>query len=154
MFSLVMMPRRGPHGDRDWQRYERDWKGYERYRRDEVNLFLVKAKNLVESNPAPWTPQKRGQPPYPPKPMVILLLLKTWLGMDYRSISAYLRAFPEQRVKIGLNDAPSHSAIRRHMLRLPEAYLRRLNVQLTKPYQKGASQLTVQATVSSATRHG
>ena len=89
------MPRKG-RGDRDWQRYERDWKGYERYRRDEVNLFLIKAKSLVESNPPPWTPQKIGQPPYPPKAMVILLLLKTWLGMDYRSISAYLRAFPEQ----------------------------------------------------------
>jgi hypothetical protein len=148
------MQRKRRRGDRDWPKYERDWKGYERYRRDEVNLFLAKAKSLVEGSPSPWTPQKRGQPPYPPKPMVILLLLKTWLGMDYRSISAYLRAFPEQRIRIGLDDAPSHSAIRRHMLRLPEAYLRRLNMQLTKPYQKGASQLTVQATASTATRHG
>jgi len=32
--------------------------------------------------------------------------------MDYRSISAYLRAFPEQRVKIGLDAAPSHTTIR------------------------------------------
>ena len=101
------MPKKG-RGDRDWQKYERDWKGYERYRRDEVNLFLTTAKSLVESNPSPWSPKKRGQPPYQPKPMVILLLLKTWLGMDYRSISAYLRAFPEQRAKIGLDEAPSH----------------------------------------------
>ena len=147
------MPKKG-RGDRDWQKYERDWKGYERYRRDEVNLFLAKAKSLVESNPSPWSPKKRGQPPYQPKPMVILLLLKTWLGMDYRSISAYLRAFPEQRAKIGLDEAPSHSAIRSHMLRLPEAYLRRLNTQLTKPYQKGGSQLTVQASAPVATRRG
>jgi hypothetical protein len=130
-----IMPRKG-RGDRDWQRYERDWKGYERYRRDEVNLYLAKAKSLVESNPDPWTPQKIGQPPYPSKPMVILLLLKTWLGMDYRSISAYLRAFPEQRRKIGLEKTPSHTTIRNHMLHLPETYLRRLNAQLTKPYQK------------------
>jgi hypothetical protein len=147
------MSRKG-RGDRDWQRYERDWKGYERYRRDEVNLFLAKAKSLVESNPAPWTPRKMGQPPYPPKPMVILLLLKTWLGMDYRSVSAYLRAFPEQRAKIGLEKTPSHTTIRNHMLRLPESYLRRLNVQLTKPYQKGGSRQTAQASASSATRHG
>ena len=77
-----------------------------------------------------------------------------WLGMDYRSISAYLRAFPEQRLKIGLAKTPSHTSIRNHMLRLPEAYLRRLNMQLTKAYQKGVSQLTVQASASSATRHG
>lgn len=102
-----------------------------------MNLFLARAKSLVESNPPPWTPQKLGQPPYPPKVMVILLLLKTWLGMDYRSISAYLRAFPEQRIKIGLKKVPSHTSIRNHMLRLPEAYLRRLNMQLTRPYQKG-----------------
>jgi hypothetical protein len=125
-------------GDRDWQKYERDWKGYERHRRDEVNLFLTKAKRLVESNPSPWTPKRRGQPPYLPKPMAILLLLKTWFGMDYRSISAYLRAFPEQRIKIGLAKTPSHTPIRNHMLRLPEAYMRKLNAQLTKPYQKGA----------------
>ena len=148
-----MMPRKG-RGDRDWQRYERDWRGYERYRRDEVNLYLTKARSLVESNPAPWTPQKRGQPPYPPKAMVTLLLLKTWLGMDYRSISAYLRAFPEQRNRIGLEETPSHTTIRSHMLRLPEAYLRKLNAQLTKPYQKGDSQGTAQATAPTATRHG
>lgn len=149
-----MMRKKGRRGDRDWPKYERDWKGYERYRRDEVNLFLAKAKSLVEGNPSPWTPKKRGQPPYPPKPMVILLLLKTWLGMDYRSISAYLRAFSEQRVKIGLDEVPSHSAIRRHMLRLSEAYLRKLNTQLTKPYQKGGSLLTVQAAASTVTRPG
>ena len=63
------MPKKG-RGDRDWQKYERDWKGYERYRRDEVNLYLNKAKSIVESNPAPWLPQKRGQSPYPPKAMV------------------------------------------------------------------------------------
>jgi hypothetical protein len=147
------MPSKG-RGDRDWRRYERDWRGYERYRRDEVTLFLAKATTLVESNQPPWTPQKMGQPPYPPKPMVILLLLKTWLGMDYRSISAYLRAFPEERIKIGLAKTPSHTAIRDHMLRLPEAYLRRLNAQLTKPYQKGGSQRTAQASASTATRHG
>jgi len=147
------MPRKG-RGDRDWQRYERDWKGYERYRRDEVTLYLSKAKSIAESNPAPWTPQKRGQPPYPAKAMVTLLLLKTWLDMDYRSISAYLRAFPEQRIRIGLEKTPSHTTIRSHMLRLPEAYLRRLNTQLTKPYQKGDSQRIAQATAPTATRHG
>jgi hypothetical protein len=148
-----MMARKG-RGDRDWRKYERDWKGYERYRRDEVNLFIAKAKNLVESNPEPWTPGKMGQPPYPPKAMVILLLLKTWLGIDYRSISAYLRAFPEQRLRIGLKKTPSHTSIRNHMLRLPEPYLRRLNTQLTKQYQKGGSPLTVQASAPNGTRPG
>ncbi len=135
-------------------KYERDWKGYERYRRDEVNLFLAKAKSLIGSNPDPWMPGKIGHPPYPPKAMVILLLLKTWLGMDYRSISAYLRAFPEERIKLGLKKTPSHTSIRNHMLRIPESYLRRLNMKLTKPYQKGASQRTAQATASTVTRRG
>ena len=86
--------------------------------------------------------------------MVTLLLIDTWLGMDYRSISAYLSAFPEQRIRIGLQETPSHTTIRSHMLRLPETYLRKLNAQLTKPYQKGVSQQTAQATASTATRHG
>ena len=147
------MPSKG-RGDRDWCKYERDWRGYERYRRDEINLFITKTRNLVESNPTPWTPGKMGQPPYPPKAMVILLLLKTWLGMDYRSISSYLRAFPEQRRNIGLNRAPSHTSIRNHMLRLPEAYLRRLNAQLTKPYQKGGWQQTAPASEPTDTKLG
>jgi hypothetical protein len=148
-----MMPKKG-RGDRDWRNYERDWKGYERYRRDEVNLFLNKAKNLVELNPAPWNRQKLGQPPYPPKAMVILLLLKTWLGMDYRSISAYLRALPDQRIKIGLGRVPSHTTIRNHMLRLPETYLRKLNNQLTKTYQKGGWPQIAQDSEPTATRRG
>jgi len=86
------MLKKGRRGDRDWQSYERDWKGYERYRRDEVNLFLAKAKNLVGANPAPWVAGKMGQPPYPPKAMVILLLLKTWLGVDYRRNGDSLRS--------------------------------------------------------------
>jgi len=65
------MPRKG-RGDRDWRRYGRDWKGYERYRRDEVSLFLTKAKNLVEAIPALWTAGKMGQPPHPPKAMLTL----------------------------------------------------------------------------------
>jgi len=130
------MPKKSQR-DRDWLRYERDWKGYERYSRDEVDLFLSKARSLVESNRTPWRPGKIGHPPYSPKAMVTLLLLKTRLGMDYRSISAYLRAFPEQRTNVGLEKTPSHTTIRNHMLRIPEAYLRRLNAQLTKPYQKG-----------------
>ena len=56
------------------------------------------------------------------------LLLKTWLDMDYRSISAYLRAFPEQRIRIGLEKTPGHTTIRNHMLRIPEAYLRKLHL--------------------------
>jgi len=147
------MPREGK-GDRDWRRYERDWIGYERYRGDEVNLYLNKAKSIVEYILAPWTAQRRGQPPYPAKPMVILLLLKTWLDMDYRSISAYLRAFPKQCIRIGLEKTPSHATIRNHMLRLPETYLRKLNAQLTRPYQKGHSPQRAQATGPTATRHG
>lgn len=121
---------------------------------DEVNLYLTKAKSIVESSPAPWTPQKRGQPPYPPKAMVTLLLVKTWLGMDYRSISAYLRAFPEQRIRIGLEKTPSHTTTRSHIIRLPETYLGKLNNQLTQSYQKGDSPRIAKVTAPIVTRHG
>jgi hypothetical protein len=117
------MPRKG-RGDRDWRRYERDWKGYERYRRDEVTLFLTKAKNLVEANPAPWTAGKMGQPPYPPKAMLTLsatevagihastVMVLCWVGIPLlrfhphpshrRSIGQAigLTAYPPQRVAI------------------------------------------------------
>ena len=34
---------------RDWRRYERNWRAYERFRRDEVELFLKKAREVVWS---------------------------------------------------------------------------------------------------------
>jgi len=34
---------------RNWKKYERNWRAYERFRRDEVGLFLRKARAVVWS---------------------------------------------------------------------------------------------------------
>lgn len=34
-------------GKRDWKKYERNWRAYERFRKDEVELFLRKARAVV-----------------------------------------------------------------------------------------------------------
>jgi len=112
---------------RDWRSYERNWRSYERFRRDEVELFLRKAKEVVWSLDAPWSPKNTGRRGYAARSMVLLCLLKVKLKMDYRSISSYLKANPDQLKLVGLDRAPSHTVIREAFLKIPESYLRRVN---------------------------
>lgn len=122
---------------RDWRSYERNWRAYERFRRDDVELFLKRAKELVWSMEPPWSVKHTGRRGYPPRSMALLCLLKTELKMDYRSISSYLKANPDQLKLVGLDRAPSHTAIRNALSRIPESYLKRLNDRLVEPFKKG-----------------
>ena len=120
-------------GKRDWKKYERNWRAYERFRRDEVELFLRKARAVVWSLEPPWVAKGGGRPGYDARGLVLCALLK----MDYRSISSYLKANPELLKIVGLDRAPSRETIRTALLRLPESYLKRLNDLLVEPFKKG-----------------
>lgn len=74
--------------------------------------------------------------------------------MDYRSISSYLKANPDQLKLVELDKAPSHTAIRNALSRIPESYLKNLNDRLAQPFKKGASEQIAQASPPSVTRHG
>ncbi|NHV97468.1 MAG: hypothetical protein HA494_06760, partial [Thaumarchaeota archaeon] len=79
---------------RDWKKYERNWKAYERFRKDEVELFLKKARAVVWSLEPPWVAKRGGRPGYDARSLVLCALLKVKMKMDYRSISSYLKANP------------------------------------------------------------
>jgi hypothetical protein len=112
-------------GWRDWRRYERDWRAYERYRKDEAELFLRRARAVVWSLDPPWVAKGGGRPGYDARSLVLCALLK--VKMDYRSISSYLKANPDLLKIVGLDRAPSRETIRTALLKLPESYLKRLN---------------------------
>ena len=118
---------------RDWRKYGRNWRAYERYRKDEVELFLRKARAVVWSLEPPWVAKHGGRPAYDARSLVLCALLK----MDYRSISSYLKANPELLKIVGLDRAPSRETIRAAVVRLPESYLKRLNGLLVEPFKKG-----------------
>jgi len=116
-------------------KYERDWRAYERFRKDEVELFLKKARAAIWSLDPPWVAKRGGRPGYDARSLVLCALLK--VKMDYRSISSYLKANPDLLKIVGLDRAPSRETIRTALLKLPESYLKRLNNLLVEPFKKG-----------------
>jgi hypothetical protein len=122
---------------RDWKKYERNWKAYEMFRKDEVELFLKKARDVVWSIEPPWVAKSNGRPGYDARSLVLCALLKVKMKMDYRSISSYLKANPDLLKIVGLDRAPSRETIRAALLKLPESYLKRLNYMLVEQFKKG-----------------
>jgi hypothetical protein len=64
-----------------------DWRRYERFRRDEVELFLRKARAAVWNLEPPFATQG-GRRGYDARSLVLCALLKVKMKMDYRSISS------------------------------------------------------------------
>ncbi len=67
-------------GKRGWRRYERNRRTYERFRKNEVELFLKKARDVVWSIDQPWEAKPGGKPAYNARGMVLcsLLRVKMW----------------------------------------------------------------------------
>ncbi len=117
---------------------KRDWQAYDLYRKDEEALFLEKARELIWSLPPPYEEKQTGRPPYNPRSMAMIALLKMKFKKDYRSLESHLRARRDLLEIIGLNEAPSKSSIHLSLKRMPESYLKRLNSILTQPFKRGA----------------
>jgi len=74
-------------GKRDWEKYERNWRAYERFRKDEVELFLKKARAVVWSIEPPWVAKSGGRPAYDARGLVLCTLLK--VKKSYFAFSFY-----------------------------------------------------------------
>jgi hypothetical protein len=72
------------------RRYERNWRAYERFRKDEAEPFLRKARAVVWSVEPPWVAKHGGRPAHDARELVLYAPLK--MKMDYRSTSSYLKA--------------------------------------------------------------
>jgi hypothetical protein len=121
-----------------------------------VELFLKKARDVVYSIDPPWVAKSNGRPAYDARGLVLCVLLKVKVKMDYRSISSsYLKANPDLLKIVGLDRAPSRETIRTALLKLPESYLKKLNDLLVEQFKKGSSsRLTQQTSQQRDMRHG
>lgn len=114
-----------------------NWQAYDLYRKDEEALFLEKAKKVVWSLPPPYEEKHTGRPPYNPRGMAMIALLKMKSKKDYRSLESHLRARRDLLEIMELDEAPSKSTIHLSLKKIPESYLKRLNSILTQPYKGG-----------------
>jgi len=69
---------------------KRGWRAYERFRKEDVKLFLQRAKEVVWSMPPPWEAKSNGRPAYPSRAEILCCLLKVKFKGDYRSLHSYL----------------------------------------------------------------
>lgn len=119
-----------------------DWREYHRKRQHELSTFLKAAKNVVSSvgspRPEPGDPGQRGRgrPPYSPRAMLLLNLLRMNLRMSYRDLESLLQSNAELRDQLGLPSVPGRDTIHRHAQALTEAYLARFNDALTQRLKK------------------
>ncbi len=126
---------------------------YERAARDEENLFLDLAVDLVwkARKPPGWTRRKEGGRPRKrsrgrPEELhwraaTVILLLMQYLQMDYRRMAAHLRARPLLVSRLGLKRSPRKSNLHRAHSRISEAWLRELNDRVTAGFKKSGEGL-------------
>lgn len=119
-----------------------DWKDYHKRRKHELENFLKAAKIAVSSvgppKPEPAEPGERGKgrPGHTTAGMMLVNLLRIHLKLTYRDMESFLRANPELRHDLGLQTVPGRDTIHRHAQTITEAYLRKLNDQLTSRLKK------------------
>jgi len=107
-----------------------DRKAYDEAKERELLAFLREARGLVGSMERPWPRHVMGRPPYDGRALVLTVLLKQYLRMPYRDVEAFLRASPNVRKEVGLDEVPDFKTIQRTLERLSESYVRELNQRL------------------------
>lgn len=119
-----------------------DWREYHAKRKDEFAQFLVALERVVDQvggprpEPKPAGERGKGRPPYSPKAMVKVNVLRIYLRLSYRDMEAFLKANPGLLERFGLQDAPTQDTIHRHAENLNEAYLAKLNDALVARLKK------------------
>jgi transposase len=113
-----------------------NWKAHNKIKENEVDFLLKKGLEIINDNKEPWADKNFGRPPYPPKSMVSICLLKVYFGMPYRDLESLLRSNKTFQELLELKDVPDHNTIQRSMEKIPMDYLQQLNRQLTLSFKK------------------
>lgn len=119
-----------------------DWRDYHKRRKHELENFLKAAKIAIsvvgppKAEPAEPGERGKGRPGHTTAGMMLVNLLRIHLKLTYRDMESFLRANPELRHDLGLQTVPGRDTIHRHAQTITEAYLRKLNDQLTSRLKK------------------
>ena len=108
---------------------KRDQRAYEMYHRYSAGMLAVMMLAAVERLGDPYTllPCVSGVKGYPPKVMAVVVALNEYWNCGYRRTSANIRSNGDLLRKLGLDNAPSKSAIGTACKRVPKQYLHDLN---------------------------
>jgi len=95
-----------------------DWKSYDKSKEKELLAFLREAKELVGSMDEPWKRHVMGRPPYDPRSVVVIRLLKEYMRLPYRDVESLLKSSYSLRRELGLKKVPDFKTIQRTMERM------------------------------------
>lgn len=115
---------------------------YERASRDEEELFVQTAKEVVEEIEEPKLKRDSKRHPggrpitYSFRPMLLVLLLMAYHRKEYREMEAHLKSNPRLLNELGLKKAPSKSSIHRAAYRVPMGTLVKLNDAIVAKFKK------------------
>lgn len=121
-------------------RRRRDWPHLNRGYRDEYVSFVKVTKEMVWAidggsiiggDKGPGAPRK-----YDPRALMVLLLLKVYMGKSYRWMEGYLKEHGDILDLLGLAQAPSYETMRRAMVRVDGDILYRLNERMEEAFSK------------------
>ncbi len=112
-----------------------DWKSYDKSKEKELLAFLREAKELVGLMDEPWKRCVMGRPPYDSRTLVVIRLLKEYMGLPYRDVESLLRSSYSLKREIGLTKVPDFKTMQRTMERMSESYLKELNRRLGHRFQ-------------------
>lgn len=138
----------GEMGEGAKNEMKRERRVYEEATSDEECALIDLATGLVERMKPPegyirhkrrGRPRKRkqGHPfEFSWQGMAMVLLLKTYLGLDYRKMASHFKARRELVVRLGFKRAPSKSQIHRCMKLFPERWIKQFNEMVLEEFKK------------------
>ncbi len=99
-----------------------DWKSYDKSKEKELLKYLREAKEPVGLMDEPWQRHVMGRPPYDSRTLVVIRLLKEYMGLPYRDVESLLRSSYSLKREIGLTKVPDFKTVQRTMERMSESW--------------------------------
>ena len=125
-----------------------NWKKNNKVKEKEFETFLREGVRIVNESKKPWEEKQYGRPPYPPRSMVLICLLKVYFRMPYRDIESLIRSNNIFQEILQLEKIPDHNTIQRAMAKMPMDYIQNLNQRLTMSFKKRSMTLPLMQQVS------
>ncbi len=113
-----------------------NWKKHNKIKEKEFEILIQEAVRIINDSQKPWEEKQYGRPPYPPRSMVLICLLKVYFRMPYRDIESLIRSNKTLQEIVQLEKIPDHNTIQRAMAKIPMNYLQDLNQRLTFSFKK------------------
>jgi hypothetical protein len=94
---------------------------------EEATRFIQAAKEILPGLPIIITKEKnKARKPYKDRPLLLLCLLKFYLGISYRALESLISESKDLRTLIEIKQVPDHNTLQRAARRFGDTYLKEL----------------------------